>query len=233
MDPSSSGEERATSTSALVPNSTGSSPTASGAILSRRYSWGRSRDSEPPVMASESAGSSLYEHTFHEDDPPRPLNSNINSQSSLDSPTYAHGEAEDETRLTTAAVPPWRGETFEEDPELRGDMNNRSPRRRYALYGRTSPLRSASVGGNAALRAVGRSVRRASVRVVNLQASGIEDKPTKTGDDQSNEGEMERERRIELPPDVVPRTPLWGRTLGLFGVTSPLRLAMYHFLLWK
>ena len=103
-------------------------------------------------------------------------------------------------------------------------------------------------GGGRALSALGRSIRRASVRVVNV--AGVAGRGMQEQDHASERGlsivEPPDNRsgialRIQVPTDTEGGAPLpemgglrelRGRTLCFFGPTNPLRLAMQKMLLW-
>jgi hypothetical protein len=110
-----------------------------------------------------------------------------------------------------------------------------SPRRHR--YGDESPLnRSSTLGGNA-LRAMSRSFRRVSVRVVDLASSGSRDHggavqltDTPDGPDEiaSSSPSILDGALLETPQSI-----LRGRTLGYFESDSRVRKAMYRFLVYK
>jgi hypothetical protein len=103
-------------------------------------------------------------------------------------------------------------------------------------------------GGGRALSALGRSIRRASVRVVNVAGvagGGVQgrNRVSEPGlsivSPASNRDEIVL--RIQVPPDAEDGVPLpemgglrelRGRTLCFFGPANPLRLAMQKMLLW-
>jgi hypothetical protein len=138
------------------------------------------------------------------------------------------GLADDEQRLTSAAQPFWGvrdGEgTYDEDEERRAGDAIKGRRQKYV----GSPLRSASLGGNA-LRVVSRNLRRMSVRVVDLATSGTRDQGLKL-EDESDEKSIPSIANEE-PVSSSPPSKLRGKALGLFSSGSRVRKAMYNFML--
>lgn len=84
------------------------------------------------------------------------------------------------------------------------------------------------------LKTMGRNIRRASMRVVNLAGVTLEDRPMRLEDESPDE----RKRNTSLPgqdedmPEMS-RERLRGRTLGVFGPQSVVRRAMLSLLLWR
>ena len=166
-------------------------------------------------------------HTLNEHLPPNaPFRHRLDSQASdLDSP----GEHEDHEHLTSSRrVSRYEGQL---SPHERG----------------RSLRESVGSGGGRALSALGKTIRRASVRVVNVAGVagvGIQ------GQDHPDERKLSvvpppnnRDGivlRIQVPTSVEDAAPLpemgglqelRGRTLCFFGPTNPLRLAMQRMLL--
>jgi len=170
-------------------------------------------------------------HTLNEQStlpPNAPFRHRLDSQASdLDSP----GEHEDNEHLTSS--------------------------RRLSRYGaqlrprhdhRPSLRESVGSGGGRALSALGRSIRRASVRVVNVAGvagGGVQaqnrrsERALSIVSPSSNRDNIVL--RIQVPTDAEDGAPLpemgglhelRGRTLAFFGPTNPLRLAMQKMLLW-
>ena len=170
-------------------------------------------------------------HTLNEQStlpPNAPFRHRLDSQASdLDSP----GEHEDNEHLTSS--------------------------RRVSRYGaqlrprhdhKHSLRESVGSGGGRALSALGRSIRRASVRVVNVAGvpGGDIQEQNRTSDrglgivpPPSNRDDIVL--RIQVPtgaedgaplPEIGGLRELRGRTLCFFGPTNPLRLAMQKTLLW-
>lgn len=118
------------------------------------------------------------------------------------------------------------------------------PRRPYDASGqaRTSgPSRlAASVGRSSTLRSVSRTLRKASVRVVNIMGKEREDGlarlPDDDGEYEDNADDTKKDGSIEMVPTPAdrprpqPMPPefdgLRGRTLGVFGPRSSVRRAM-------
>ena len=101
-----------------------------------------------------------------------------------------------------------------------------------------SPLRKA---GNR-LTTISRTLRRASLRVVNMAGIGVDEhvRLADVDDEKMKENSREEEDEDEMEEDekdyeaavleVSRALPIRGRTLGLMGPTNKLRLAMYKFL---
>ncbi|KAJ7058571.1 Ion transport protein-domain-containing protein [Mycena amicta] len=97
----------------------------------------------------------------------------------------------------------------EEDPA--------AARRRTLRYSTTpSPLKKTGT----AIKHVSQNIRRMSVRVANVASVGLERLPDDKKDDDDH------------IPDSSQSLPLRGRTLGLLGPTSRLRLACFNFLVY-
>jgi len=200
---------------------------------------------EDPLRMSDigpdtNQGSHLPAHGYAEHDdehalndqstlpPNAPFRHRLDSQASdLDSP----GEHEDSEHLTSSHRVSRYGAQLRPRRDHRGSLRE-----------------SVGDGGGRVLSALGRSIRRASVRVVNV--AGVAG-----GGIQEQNRAAERGLSIVPPPDnrddivlriQVPTGPedgaplpemgglreLRGRTLGFFGPTNPLRLAMQKVLLW-
>lgn len=160
--------------------------------------------------------------------PNAPFRHRFDSQASdLDSP----GEHEDNEHLTSSH----RVSRYE------GQLGPR--------HGRGRSLReSVGNGGGRALSALGKSIRRASVRVVNVTGvAGVGIQEENRPDERNlsiippptNRDDIVL--RIQVPTGTEDRAPLpevgglqelRGRTLCIFGSTNPLRLAMQKMLLW-
>lgn len=218
----------------------GSSPLNSDtAGLSRRLSWNRGTEDDQPRMSTSPSFSNPYytrrtdsldfENPFEEDHPRNPYSIERPSQTSLaDFQETTSGVADDEQHLTGAARPPWRGDdTYDDDTErLAADPI----KRRRERYVGSSPLRSASasVGGNA-LRAMSRSIRRVSIRVVDLASTGTKDQAVRLEDLPDDDPDP---RGAEETLPNLTGTRLRGSTLGIFGADSRIRRAMFNFLQW-
>lgn len=114
------------------------------------------------------------------------------------------------------------------DTERTGGLTPGSRRRKTTLrYSATpSPLKKTG----SAFKNVSRTLRRASLRVVNLAGSGLDDSIRLPDDDEHvKDGDGERWKDEELP-DLRSDLPIRGRTLGCFGPQSRVRLGLYHFL---
>ena len=84
-----------------------------------------------------------------------------------------------------------------------------------------------------------RNIRRVSLRVVNMTGMGIDEhvRLADMGDEKmglpEDEGEEDEESEDEALPDLSKTLPIRGRTLGFLGPTNRVRLALYHFLVYK
>ncbi|EGN97267.1 hypothetical protein SERLA73DRAFT_110442 [Serpula lacrymans var. lacrymans S7.3] len=85
-----------------------------------------------------------------------------------------------------------------------------------------------------------KNIRRASLRVVNLAGTGLDDSirlPDDDDDDGQFPGKDKEEEEYEMrqkgsnPPDLTEPSPIRGRTLCFFGPTSKIRLKLYYLLL--
>ena len=169
---------------------------------------------------------------FHQDqrDHPRPYFHQFNSEASLEGEsssgheTPPEDEGEDAQRLTFAPPPP-------------GSAHRRQPSRAYDEQGNP---RASGVGArmadavsrNPTLRSVSRTIRKASVRVVNIV--GAENDGRVRLEDEEIEDDELRNKPLEQAvdaieqPGVPPRPPerLRGKTLGIFGPRSRIRRSM-------
>lgn len=236
-----------------VSNSVQASPSgprrSSSEGISRRSSWNRAAPDPLTFPTSSSFGrtdpdvghfdtESIVDepdttyHTYYSHHPSR-------SEGSIDSPTNYPVDIDDSTRLTSAAAPPWRGDTEsieQEDADQSaawGTAGPSTPRRTSA----TSPMRSAT------LKAVSKHIRRVSLRVVNLAGVQLEDKPVPHTPKPEDISQPTPDRELGEPVPEPVTTPedeldrsqhmtLRGRTLGVFGPDSRLRQAMRATLLW-
>ncbi|CAE6352806.1 unnamed protein product [Rhizoctonia solani] len=209
--------------------------------LSRRTSWNRAVNdplglyAPPDTTQTESITGHFDTHSIvDEPESTHPYFSrqSIQSEVSFDSPTLDPVDADDLTRLTSAAAPHWRGDESTEDVEQTeawGDTPRRSP---------ASPMRSAT------LKAVSKHLRRVSLRVVNLAGVQLEDKPMPRTPEREGVPHPfpDREQGVSPAPEPVPppedeldrsqHMQLRGRTLGMFGPENQLRKAMRATLLW-
>ncbi|KDQ07800.1 hypothetical protein BOTBODRAFT_591897 [Botryobasidium botryosum FD-172 SS1] len=91
-----------------------------------------------------------------------------------------------------------------------------------------------SAASGATLRAVSKHVRRVSLRVVSLAGGGPTEHAIKLEDDPSDP-----EEHNQTPPQAQPlpaafsQSRLRGKTLGIFGPDSPIRLAVFHMMIWR
>ncbi|CAG8682463.1 16593_t:CDS:2 [Acaulospora colombiana] len=196
-------------------NGFSSSGQDSAVSRARRMSWDRPAPLPHDAIQHESL---TWDHEEpiprtrqHPDGQPhdRPFRHEVHSQASdLDSPIYQAGELDDTVHLTSQNTVWRRSAPYERDLELRrrGDRNRGDQR------------------AGDALKAVGKSIRRASVRVVNFQAKNMDDRPVKLDD-------------VDEYPDTTlnavqeqPGPHLRGKTLGIFGPKNPIRVFMHKML---
>ncbi|KAF8639058.1 hypothetical protein AX17_001754 [Amanita inopinata Kibby_2008] len=115
------------------------------------------------------------------------------------------------------------------DPERSAGLTPRS-RRRTTRYGKpNSPLKRTGT----VIKSVSKSLRRASLRVVNLANSGIESQLLLDDDDDDPGGKREGDVLQNQQQDWRSKLPLRGRTLGCFGPNSKVRLTLYNFLVHR
>lgn len=117
-------------------------------------------------------------------------------------------------------------EGYSSDPEHEG-ATPRSKRRtrRYSLS--PSPLKLTGT----AMKSVSKTMRRVSLRVVNLAGTGLAEQ-IRLGDDE------ETARRAPMDdepsrPDLSKSLPIRGRTLGFLGPDSKVRLWLFNFLVYQ
>jgi hypothetical protein len=186
-----------------------------------------SQDSHPPARGY--AGHDEDANGRSAPPPNAPFRHRLDSQASdLDSPEYVADDHEDSEHLTSRR----RVARYEGHLELR--QHGRSLRE------------SVGNGGGRALSALGKSIRRASVRVVNVTGVGLQEQQNHTGEHRLNTVPPPSNRddivlRIQVPTDAEDEAALpemgnlrelRGRTLCFFGPTNPLRFAMQKVLLW-
>ncbi len=214
-------------TPVIVSGASTASPDIAG--LSRRLSWNRSQDGERPLMPSPRPQDETYpsplSHAIDYDNPfeddrsvPDPYSYPPVSQISLVNFSEGHnGRAYDEQSFTASHPLTWNPDS-EDDAEQGRSVPNR---RRYTG---ASPLPSGSLSGNA-LKAVKRSIRRISVRVVDLASSGTQHVRL---NDETSETRSSQVHGESAP--TLSGTPLRGYTLGIFGPYSSMRRSMFDFL---
>ena len=119
------------------------------------------------------------------------------------------------------------GEGYSSDPEHEG-ATPRSRRRtvRYSLS--PSPLKLTGT----AMKSVSKTMRRVSLRVVNLAGTGLAEQiRLGDGDEMARRAPMDDDD--EPPrPDLSKSLPIRGRTLGFLGPDSKVRLWLFNFLVY-
>lgn len=146
---------------------------------------------------------------------------------------------DDEAHLTAnmshAGMGSGSSEGFNGDPENEGATTPTSRRRTLRYSVSPSPLKKTET----AMKTVSRSLRRMSLRVVNLANTGLEGqlrlrdvddkKSTKqNGDDDDDSSDDEGPPRRDLTQAL----PLRGRTLGFLGPESRVRRTLFNFLVY-
>ena len=111
-----------------------------------------------------------------------------------------------------------------DDPEIEGASTPRTHRRTQRHGVPASPLKKTET----ALKSMSKSLRRISLRVVNLANTGLEGQ-LRLGD--GNEDEIDKlEEEEEDGPDLKKVLQIRGRTLGFLGPESKIRLALFNLL---
>jgi voltage-dependent calcium channel len=125
---------------------------------------------------------------------------------------------DDEARLTTnMSRNPTEQRWHDADPET---SVGSTPRRRTIHYNLSpSPLKSTG----SAIKSMSKTLRRASLRVVNLANHELENQVRLEGED----GVPNEDEQL---PDLSKSLPIRGRTLGCFGPYSKVRLKLYEWL---
>ena len=144
---------------------------------------------------------------------------------------------DDSAHLTAnmSSEPP-DGENWQTDSEHAAAATPRTRRRTQRYSAELTPLSRSGT----TIKSISQGLRRISVRVVNFAGSNLEDKDhVRLGSDDGDERVVEDdndglEKVGEPPPDSSSSVhPLRGRTLGFFGPTNRVRLAMYDFLIFQ
>jgi hypothetical protein len=109
-----------------------------------------------------------------------------------------------------------------------------TPRTRRRTQRYSAELTPLSHSGTA-IKSISQGLRRVSIRVVNFASSSPEGgNRVRLGSDGRVEGDNDEEEKVSepLPESLSNMYPLRGRTLGFFGPTNRVRLAMYSFLIF-
>ncbi|KAJ3718090.1 Ion transport protein-domain-containing protein [Lentinula guzmanii] len=137
---------------------------------------------------------------------------------------------DDRARLTTNMsrnpTERWREEYGEADMERTAGVLSPRAKRRTVRYN-TSPSPLKKTGS--AIKSVSKSLRRASLRVVNLGNNALENQIRLP--DEDNE-KLEENTEDEPLPDLSARLPIRGRTLCVLGPRNKLRLWLYNWLIY-
>ena len=174
---------------------------------SRRQSWSRPSPLPEDTIPHESMNhGSYYEHRVDANE--QQQQQRVLSQASeLDSPVYAPDELDDRVHLTSQNTVWKRSAPYERDLERRRKSGRAVDRNAGGQY------------SSGALKAMSKSIKRASIRVVNFASADMDDRPVRLDDVDDHERPVE-----------PPLTTLRGKTLGIFGPMNPLRLTMHKLL---
>jgi len=217
-------------------------------VTRRRPSWSASRDSFPhPTVQTSTRTFSVDDDPFasppvspDDDTPPRSrvgsayLTTQAGPSSASLIPTFTEDE-DDELHLTTNMShqhpPGWSIHNIK-DPERLTGASPRSRRKSNRYSSSPSPLKKTGT----TLQSVSRSLRRMSIRVVNLAGRGLDDHVRLDDVDEEITSNRKGEDDSEEPeypalPDLRKSLPIRGRSLGFMGPTNSTRLFMYRFLL--
>ncbi|KAJ3847312.1 Ion transport protein-domain-containing protein [Lentinula lateritia] len=137
---------------------------------------------------------------------------------------------DDQARLTTNMsrnpTERWREEFGGTDMErTAGALSPRAKRRTVRYNASPSPLKKTG----SALKTVSKSLRRASLRVVNFGNSALESQVRLPDDDSEKNEETADDEPL---PDLSARLPIRGRTLCFLGPRNKLRLWLYSWLIY-
>jgi len=217
-------------------------------VARRRPSWSASRDPFPhPTVQTSTRTFSIDDDPFasppvspDDDTPPRSrlgsayLTTQAGPSSASLIPTFPEDE-DDEAHLTANIShqhpPGWSAHDIK-DPERLTGASPRSRRKSNRYSTSPSPLKKTGT----TLQSVSRSIRRMSIRVVNLAGRGLDDHVKLDDVDEEMSSKRKGEDDPEEPeypalPDLRKSLPIRGRSLGFMGPTNPTRLFMYRFLL--
>jgi hypothetical protein len=116
-----------------------------------------------------------------------------------------------------------------EDPERTAPMTPRSRRRTTRYSVSPSPLKKTGT----AIKSMTHNLRRASIRVVNLASTGLENQiRLGDGEEEETRGKSKSVEGEETFPQLSQALPIRGRTLGCLGPESKVRLALFNFLVY-
>lgn len=172
---------------------------------------------------------SHYEEPQPDDDYTLSYYSNAHAGPSTASLLDMDGTREDDQARLTANMSRnlteerWREEA---DMERAAGLSPRAKRRTIRYSVSPSPLKKTGT----AIMSVSKSLRRASLRVVNLGNNGLENQVRLPDNDGEKRGEEVSDD--EPLPDLSKRLPIRGRTLGFLGPQNKLRLWLYDWLVY-
>jgi len=142
---------------------------------------------------------------------------------------------DDSAHLTpNVSSEPTNGGNWRTDSEHTAAATPRTRRRTQRYSAELSPLSRSGT----TIKSISQGLRRISVRVVNFAGSSLEDEDhvrlgSDDGEERVAEDDDEGGEKVDEPlPDPSNVLPLRGRTLGFFGPTNRVRLAMYDFLIF-
>jgi hypothetical protein len=174
---------------------------------------------------------------LHDDGPEPGLSRHeiVSQVSELDSPVYTPGDLDDRVHLTSSNTVWRRSAPYERDLERRRKhtLNTDGPSHTLSPIdidseNRDTGLHSASPRarrGGLGLKAMSKSIKRASIRVVNFAGADLDDRPVRLHDVDDHDHHEHGGGALKEET-----TKLRGRTLGIFGPTNPVRLAMHKIL---
>lgn len=145
---------------------------------------------------------------------------------------------DDAAHLTAnMAVDPTDEASWQTDSEYVAAATPPSRRRALRYSMGLSPIERSGT----AIRRISRSIRGVSLRVVNFAGVGLDDhirlsdddSPPGNSDERVPGDDDELEKSDEPLTDLNRVLPIRGQTLGFFGPTSRIRLAMYDFLIYS
>ena len=144
---------------------------------------------------------------------------------------------DDSAHLTAnmSSEPPGGG-NWQADSENTAAATPRTRRRTQRYSAELSPLSRSGT----TIKSISQGLRRISLRVVNFATSSLEEENhvrlgSDDGDERVVEGDDDGAEKVgePLPESSSSVLRLRGRTLGFFGPTNRVRLAMYNFLIFR
>ncbi|KAG6833309.1 hypothetical protein H0H87_008941 [Tephrocybe sp. NHM501043] len=165
-------------------------------------------------------GSQNHNMNLYSTSQPGPSSASLFSPREFDSEVDDGHREDDEAHLTSNMSHSGMEQGYDPtDPERSAALPPRSRKRTIRYSTSPSPLKKTGT----AIKSMSHNLRRASVRVVNLASSGLE-----------NQLRLEDGVQDEDEPlsDLTKALPIRGRTLGFLGTESKVRLALFNFLVY-